>query len=237
MRIFALLFFASTLFAQDLFLGFFCHSQWRQIGITSIYEDLQTLAPNSEDSLFIDNIHRFHDYPEYGLSPSLSWIQAEILKINPAYQFYVVGNSAIIYLNRDLIPTELVKACTVSRLFQDEDPVEAVLAAEKIIRSQAHVPEARNFDRWVSLILSDPTKGAATVHFLLWKGLVEMGRNHFKEAILIFDRIRSIGYPHWRITWYLADCCFRVGERDYARELAQEVLAEVPHFIPAKRLL
>lgn len=237
MRIIAFLFLVHTLFAEELFLGFARCSDWVEIGSTSICDDLKALPLGCDQTLFIENLHRFHDYPEYGLTPSLKWIQTEILKINPAYQFHVLGNTAVIYLNQELVPTEMVKACTVSRLFEEGDPIDDVLAAETTIRIQCSLSGAKNFDRWIPVILSDPTKGVATVHLLFWKGLAEMSYNRFREAVPIFKRVLSLGYLHWRVTWYLADCCFRIGEREYARKLAKEILAEAPYFTPARRLL
>ncbi len=208
-----------------------------------IREELEAIRQSGlkEGVILIDDIRHFHnlppDYPEYGKYPSLKWIQQKILEINPAYQFWILGDMAIAYLGDAATPSELVKACTISRLFGEGDSIDAVLTAEKTIRRFANLPESREFDKLMYFVRADPTEGAITVHLLLWKGLIEMGKSHFWEASQIFQRVRALGYPHWRVDWYLADCLFRLGDHEAARELAERILQIVPNFFEAKRLL
>lgn len=232
------LFCVHALFAGQLSLQTQKDPGWREIGTVSICEDLTALAKSTDHSatLVIDKIHRFHDFPEYGLSPSLNWIKGELLKINPAYQFWILGDFAVVTID-PTPPTELVKACTVSRFFVEGDPVDAVIAAERTIRDQAKWTEAKAFDRLTPILVDDPTYGVATAHILLWKGLVAMGRKYFWDGSQLFERLRSLGYHDWRIGWYLADCYFCLGEDEQARDFAREVLEIVPDFFPAKIIL
>jgi tetratricopeptide (TPR) repeat protein len=232
MRIVLFVLLVQAIFGSELSFGAKRDPKWREIGAVSIHDDLEILRKicNREEALFIDRIHRFTTLP------SLQWIQAEILKINPAYQLWVIGDSAVISPT-PLQPTDLVKACTVSRLFMEGDPITPLLEAENKIQQTAPFLETKALDQLMSLLANDPRRDAEYVHILLWKGLTEMGRSRHWEAPRYFLRVGSLGYTHWRIAWYLANCYFRLRELDEAACWVREVIEKAPDFAPAHKLL
>lgn len=180
-------------------------------GSTPIREELIAIQKSGlkDGVILIDDIRHFHrlppDFPEYGSYPPLSEVKELILAINPSYQFLVLGDMAMAYLPQEgIVPSPLAAACTVSRLFEGGD-CEEVLAAEKIIRGAARTTEARAIEALQRYVRMDPTQGLITVHLMLWKALLQMGKGNYKEASVLLQQVKDVGYSHWRIDEYLAE--------------------------------
>lgn len=187
--------------------------------------------------ILIDDVRIFHglpnDFPEFGGYPTINEVKVMIEEINPKYEFYILGDTAIAFPREACVePSALLKALTKSRLFQINDANDQdilnVLAAEKIIQNLANTPEAKNIDALQRYVY--PGSEAITYHLMLWQGLVELGRHHFKTASDYFQRTLNTGYTHWRIYWYLALSQYYSGNIQQAEENLRMILEKAPNF-------
>jgi hypothetical protein len=178
---------------------------------TPIKEELEAIRESGLKNgiILIDDVRCFHNLPEevigYGGYPTIHEIKQLILSINPDYEFWLLGDMAIAFpkqYNQDISP--LVYACTVSRLFlpTDGDDLE-VVAAEQLFRKYCNAPESRAIDFLQCLVI--PSTEFITFHLILWKGLLELGRQNFSVAAECFEKVLNNGYRHSRIYLYLAE--------------------------------
>lgn len=218
---------------------------------TALWEDTKTpicdeLLAIKESGLqngiiLIDDIRCFqnlpNDYPEFGGYPLVSTIKSLILDINENYAFYVLGDVAIAFPKDDRIKiSPLMQSCTTSRLFEDScKNYDEVLQAEMVIQKYANKPETKAIDMLQRHIT--PSTEIITYHYMLWNGLVQLGRNNSENAQKCFQKALDAGYRHWRVYWYLSLAKRECGLVEEASQLLDYVISQVPDFDEAKLLI
>lgn len=156
--------------------------------------------------ILIDDIRCFCNLPDellgYGGYPLLSEIKEIVMSINPNYEFWVLGDMAIAFLKEDHVEVSpLVFACTMSRLFTEVESG-TILETESIFIDHCNDPDSSAIDFLQCFII--PSTEFITYHLMLWKGLIELGRQNFSVAASLFEKVLQMGYRHWRIYLYLA---------------------------------
>ena len=199
----------------------------------------QTGVKNSV--ILINEIQLFPGSASSSNELNLKEIQSLLKEINSSYQLWVLGDIAIALPELDpssLSP--LVKACTSSLLFAQEENVKDVLQAEKIlmsgftekdfpILSALHDVYTSNKKHFASM--EDPS-----VHYILWKGLSLMGQKEYFEASRCFHSAIAKGYNHWRVYWYMAQSEYERRNLEEAQKALLKVMHDAPDFAEASEL-
>ncbi|MGV6817929.1 MAG: FkbM family methyltransferase [Thiotrichales bacterium] len=196
---------------------------------TPILEELQAIRATgrSDFIVLIDDLRLFQpvtqSLPEdsslHGY-PSLVEIYEAFLQIDSNYNFYVFGDVALAFVEEPGIRvSDVVRACTVSRVFDSEDfPVEDLLQAEQIV---AH---AEGGERQVLLELADTFAANEALglgqHYRLWQGLLAYQEGKSQLAVNAFTRSIELGLNHWRAHYYLAEAAVQSGSYDIAEKEA-----------------
>jgi glycosyltransferase involved in cell wall biosynthesis len=71
----------------------------------------------------------------------------------------------------------------------------------------------------------------------LWTGLALQSQARDALAVAEFMAALRFGLTHWRVSWYLAQSAFRLGEKELATQSLRQALEGEPAFEEAKRLL
>ncbi len=74
-------------------------------------------------------------------------------------------------------------------------------------------------------------------HLRLWSGLVLHRLGEKAEAASEFTAAIELGYPHWRVAWYLAQVAADLNDLPLAQECLRDVLQVVPDFVEAQEML
>lgn len=171
--------------------------------------------------ILIDDIRCFHNLPEeilgYGGYPLLGEIKNLVLSINPDYEFWLLGDMAIAFPKEDCHEVSpLVRACTASRLL-GEDGDCTILETENMLLQHCNDPDSLAIDQLQCLVI--PSTEFIAYHLVLWKGLIEFGRNNFALAAQSFEQVLRGGYHHWRVYLYLANAEQAQGHAEKANQL------------------
>ncbi len=211
--------------------------------ISALNKELDAIkASEVKDAVvLINQIQIFQKTEEDGYS--LDQLKESVLEINPDYQFWILGNIAIAFPKQDNVPVSpLVKACTTSRLFNDENFYQQVLQAEKVIMESFAQKEHLILDGLheaftvqkqakIAKVSEDPA-----IHYILWKGLSLLGQKQYFEASRCFHSAVAKGCHHWRVYWYIAQAEYERRNLLEAERALQRVLKAVPDFSEAKEL-
>lgn len=197
---------------------------------TPILEELQAIRATGRTDfiVLIDDLRLFQpvtqSLPEdsslHGY-PSLVEIYEAFQQIDSNYNFYVFGDVALAFVEEPGVRvSDVVRACTVSRVFDSEDfPVEDLLQAEQIV---AH---AEGGERQVLLELADTFAANEALglgqHYRLWQGLLAYQEGKSQLAVNAFTRSIELGLNHWRAHYYLAQAAVQAGSYDIAEKEAE----------------
>jgi tetratricopeptide (TPR) repeat protein len=190
--------------------------------------------------ILIDDIRGFQGKPEeaafVGGFPTVKELKEMLLSLNPDYAFWILGDMAIAYPKTESIEVSpLVKACTLSRLFEKNDlDTTLVMAQEQLLKtgsSEASVIDALHQGYCVQ---GQETTNAT--HYFLWEGLASSGKGNYSQAIDCFQKAIGFGYDHWRVYWYLASAQYEAKEYAAAKESLEKVAQEAPEFKEAQEL-
>jgi len=206
---------------------------------TPILRELDAIRRSGvKDSvILIDDIRCFHGlpegFPEFGGYPTVSRLKEAILAIDGSYRFCILGDMALAFPeNGQTEWTDLVEACTVSRLMDPNQFDPSLLCADRTIRSAYDSEEAKIIETLQTYISS--RVDCTGYYFLFWKGLLELGRKHYNDAAIAFRKAADAGFQNWRVFWYLAEAEEGRGNRAEARRLLGMVLDLAPEFQEAR---
>lgn len=71
----------------------------------------------------------------------------------------------------------------------------------------------------------------------LWCALVLQNQNRYSSALLEFKKAIELGFYHWRIYWYIAQCAIILKDLETAKTSLEYVIKNNPRFIPAHKIL
>ena len=134
--------------------------------------------------------------------------------------------------------TPVVKACTVSRLFDGSNfLIQEVMDAEQCIAKANDIEKSTLEELYVDF--SKPWKGwrNKAPHYNLWYGLMLYNQGKYEESCRQFDEVIDLGYNHWRVYWYLAKSLYGCNDLGGAKSCVQRVLKINPSFEEADNLL
>ena len=188
---------------------------------TPILKELQAIKlSNKTDSIIIVDDMRFYlgqwDYP------TAKDLRDAILHINENYEFAIIGDMALAYPRECcLTVSTLIRACTISRIFEEGDSVSEAIEAEKVIAA-AQGQEREVIQHLYNDYISSEKAGLGA-HYRLWYGLTLLNERLYAEASRQFEQAIKLGCNHWRVFWYLAESAYRAGDFALARKSAQAV--------------
>lgn len=179
---------------------------------TPIIQELQLIQRlGIKDSVILIDDIRFFQKPvidPHGTTvegyPELKYLIDEIKKIDASYQYLVLGDILLAFPgNYQINASPLVRACTISRLFDGTNyPISEVLAAEAII-AEAQGEELETI-QWLSsdkfTFNSEGEFGQGRYYFL-WNALTLSKRNP-ERAVQFFNKAIINGCDHERVYLY-----------------------------------
>lgn len=165
--------------------------------------------------------------------PSLNKVCDLVRTIDENYQCAVFGDILIAYNDSRFPFSPLVKACTISRLYDGSNyDEETLFAAENSIRS-AQGKELSAIEILYSVFMSPSLSSG---YFRLWFALTAMDRNEYEAAAKEFLGLIAGGFSHWRMSLYLAEAYLNTGKISEARGAIEKALAQAPENIHVQRL-
>lgn len=209
---------------------------------TPVMEELAAIQqhPQVDPIILVDDLRCFLSdqarmTPSLEDYPSVSELRDAIAPIFAQSTFAVSGDVAIAYAcTHGVEPSPRLHACTQSRLYDGQGPVQPVIQAEELIS------EADGVEREVLLGLPLVYGGDEVVglgaHYRLWSGLVQAVSSDPAEACAELSRAIELGLDHWRAHWYLAQAAHACGFSAQASGALARVLAEAPDFAEASDL-
>jgi glycosyltransferase involved in cell wall biosynthesis len=206
-----------------------CSGEGTAIGetITPILKELQAIKlSNKSDSIIImDDIRFFLGQWDY---PTAKELRDTILDINRDYEFAIIGDMALAYPRECcLTVSALIRACTISRIFEEGDSVSETIEAEKVIAT-AQGQEREVIQNLHKDYISSENAGLGA-HYRLWYGLTLLDERLYSESFRQFDEAIRLGCNHWRVFWYLAESAYKAGDFTLAGKAAQAVKKTVPN--------
>lgn len=156
--------------------------------------------------ILIDNIHQFGStvdtkmYAGYWAYPSLSEVYKSLLAINSNFEYALIGDMLLAYdKHTSVARSPLVKACTISRLFDD-----AQYNEDDLLQAEKTIAAAQGTERAYLKQLCQNTMACSfkEFHAQLWYGLLSLDEKSYSEALRSFDNVLARPYDHWRIKHY-----------------------------------
>lgn len=164
--------------------------------------------------------------------PSLHEVVKAVLQVNPEYQLVVFGDILFAYPpSENVIPSAFLKACTTSRLYDENLGIDIndVFTAEINNIASVQGSELSALAKLSSTFVNGP-------HYKLWYALALARQQDFNSAInLLLETKKQL--PHWRVSWYIAQTAHMGGNNNLAKQYAYEVLAKNNSFQQARDLL
>ncbi|BAQ60055.1 glycosyl transferase [Geminocystis sp. NIES-3708] len=71
----------------------------------------------------------------------------------------------------------------------------------------------------------------------LWCGLVLQNQHRYSSALSEFEISLNLGFNHWRIYWYIAQCAIVLKDLDTAKTSLEYIINNNPQFILAQKML
>lgn len=177
---------------------------------TPILDELKAIKEsNIKDAIIlVDDIRCFKpfDYEPNHESlkgyPTINELKNAVLDINSEYEFIIFGDTAIAFLSTEHVaPSPLLKACTLSRLYNNEESqFNNILQAEKTI---AHAQgEEREALKRLYFAFAPNDRFYLTTHYRLWYGLLLAQENQLVQAKNEFATIAHVAKLDKRIILY-----------------------------------
>lgn len=135
--------------------------------------------------------------------PTAYEVEQKILEINPNYRFLIFGDTALAFLStKSIQPSELLEACTISRLADDEQT-----DASKVANAELIIAQAANEEKEAIITLYKTFKGQEEFglgrYYSFWYGLTCLKSGNSIKARKLFLKARQLGLPEERVTPYL----------------------------------
>lgn len=181
----------------------------------NLLDKLETLASfDIQDSVIIIPNGRFYYHDDARLKntsfshyPTLDEIIEKILSINKTYKLTCIDDLLIFFTDPSIKPTELARACTISRLFDtssNQSDITELLKAEHIISSASRFEKETIKNLALHYTQGWTKKLGLCQHYPLWYGLILMHDKEYKQAYDHFKDAYDRGLTHWRVKWYMA---------------------------------
>ncbi len=179
-------------------------------GITAIRKEINAIKNSKTENcvIIVDDIRGFGtkiDDKEFigcWAYPTVQDVCSNLLEINSKFVFYLVGDMLLAYDKTkyavDFSP--IVKACTVSRLFDGSNYTNDEVIEAELIISKVDGPEKEFLKKLCEGMnhYKDPE-----FHHELWSGLMCLGEQIGKRAYLHFNNVLERSYSDPRIYYYL----------------------------------
>ena len=209
---------------------------------TAVLQDLEIILKQKQDAVLLIKNLRFlevgRSLARTGplISDCLSLTEVYRHLSSADFEFYVFGDLGLAFPKS--MPCEVspfVMALTLDRLYDGQNlSIEEVIEAEKVI-AQTGGRERENLRR-----LCSPSNSTAPLiselQYRFWHALTLVGENNLLEAARQFVQLAESGFNHWRLKWYLALIMHRLGDGATAQAVLDELIHQVPNFIPAHQL-
>lgn len=203
----------------------------RKAGYTQgiiLIDDVRIFDPTIKIAPFVK---AGRDAKEISGYPSLETVCKKIYQINPNYKVLIIGDILLAYPHdKSIIPSQVIKACTISRLYNGHNfPMPLVLKAEKII-GQVQGPEKVFLKKLYGIACTSPIIKACGIgkHYALWRALIAMHEGDYAYAYRLLNDLKNV-WDHWRIRWYLAQAAAKTGRKDQAIQLLKLVIQKTQH--------
>lgn len=178
-------------------------------GITAIRKEISAIKQSGIQNcvILIDDIRGFgtrtegQDFLGCWAYPPLKEVCDKLREINNNFESVLIGDILLTFdKTQHIVPfTPMVKACTISRLFDGSNYSEKdLLEAEKTIA--ASQGKERAFIKQLCQnmnVYKDPE-----FHHQLWYGLLSLSEHRTDEAAQAFDKVLERSYKHSRIQYY-----------------------------------
>lgn len=173
--------------------------------ICPIFEELQDISNSKHRHsaiIIIDDIRFFYEGNDF--YPSIQKVIAEINQMG-SYQYIQVYDQLIAFPSNSTVSiSPVVRACTISRLYDgtnfDED---------EVINAELTIAQAQDIELNTIVLMAHQLTGnwkliesALATHHPLWHGLVLLARGDYKNAYNCFSDAADRKLSHWRIEWY-----------------------------------
>ncbi len=177
--------------------------------VTEIRRELQAIKENGvrDCAILVGDIRRFgtrannKNYRGHWAYPVLQEVRQTLLEINSNFEFALVGDMLLAYdkSSKNVQLSPLVKACTISRLFDD-----AQYNEDELLQAEKSIASAQGEERAFLKQLCQNTLGYtyAEFHPLLWSGLLSLDEKKYTDALQAFDTVVARAYDHWRLKHY-----------------------------------
>lgn len=178
-------------------------------GITAIRKEIAGIKQSgiTDCVILIDDIRGFgtvtdgKEFVGCWAYPPLKDVCNRLLEINSNFECMLIGDMLLAFdkSNTNVPFTPMVKACTISRLFDGSNYSEnELLEAEKTIAFSQGAERAFLKQLCQSMnVYKDPE-----FHHQLWYGLLSLTEKKFGEASQAFDKVLERSYKHSRIQRY-----------------------------------
>jgi hypothetical protein len=135
--------------------------------------------------------------------PTVNEVFNMILTINKDYQCAIIGDTAIAFLKQEPVSlSPVIKACTKSRLCEDDSNFENLLDAESIIAS-SQGEERASIQQLHSLFSHSEKRHKTGKHYRLWYGLTLLNDHRYNEAQNQLLKSVELGLDAKHIDFYL----------------------------------
>lgn len=179
---------------------------------TPIIEEIETLKNNeiNNAAILVDDIRLFQKadkskniHESLSGYPDLKELTEAILSLNFSYHFAILGDVLLAYLpNENFEASDIVKACTISRLYEDGNAYAEALKAEQLIMTAQN--EEKEFLINLPEAYSSTEQYGLGFHYRLWKALTLLGDKDYNGAQNELLGAQKINHEDWRIDYYLA---------------------------------
>ncbi len=179
-------------------------------GITAVRKEIKAIekAGIKDCVILIDDIRGFGSTIEgkrflgCWAYPTLKEVCIGLSKINENFDFFLLGDVLLAYdSSKYTVPlSPVVKACTISRLYDGSNYTQKELIAAEIVISHARGKEKQFIHELYRMMspYQDPE-----FHYHLWSGLLCRTANMHSDAVKRFDQVIKRGYNHDRIHTYI----------------------------------
>ncbi|HEX2983831.1 MAG TPA: hypothetical protein VHO28_09845, partial [Ignavibacteriales bacterium] len=199
---------------------------------TPILEEIEALKSSgiNEAIVLVDDIRLFEkmEKTDEGLSgyPGLHELIEALLSLNPSYKYALLGDILIAYLPNDNFEvSDVIKSCTISRLYQSNNHAEILKTEEQIINAQN---EEREYLLNLPEIFASTEQHGFGFHYRLWKALVLLGSGNVNEAKTELIKAKNFGAADWRVDYYSAVIAKGCGDNSLYESLILSLKKSAP---------
>jgi len=177
-------------------------------------------------------------------APNMKKVYDKVLSIPKLKRKWSLGGDAVRYAPGEMDPPQEEDLVSGSDYFieslgdQGEEfklskmsvDISEIFEAEKEIACLSDLMQRTVRNSYGNYYNNDP-------YFRLWTALFLMRHGNYMEAAMHLAKSIEFGLGHWRVLWYLCQACDAMGEKAYAKKLAEKIVQESPQFNEAREYL